>query len=139
MIILSIAGFGSLSDADPWNEFDIIVQDFGWGEEQMVFPLSNPSVELRLIQSPITNPPEVRINSCIFHTDNDIDAGIGVTGTAICKLLDDNGRAIAEGRTNFDFYTGSDDLEILINFFSFPNSNLEQNVFDIFFIIEAPV
>jgi len=112
VVIVSLIGTGVL--AEPWNEFDLFVQQFGWAEENLVSPVSNPSIDVRLIQVP--NPPGDPINlisACIFHSSADIPAGTGLAqGSAICKLLDDQGLAIAEGRSFFQSYTASDDLQV---------------------------
>jgi len=139
VVIISLMGTGVL--AEPWNEFDLFVQDFGWGEETLVSPVSNPNVEVRLIQVP--NPPgdpDNFIQSCIFHSAVDIPAGTGLAqGSAICKLLDDQGLAIAEGRSFFLSYTASDDLEVFISQMVFPGSNNNELIFDIKFIIQKPI
>ena len=139
VVIISLMGTGVL--AEPWNEFDLFVQDFGWGEETLVSPVSNPDVEIRLIQIP--NPPSDPINlisACIFHSAEDIPAGTGLAqGSAICKLLDDQGLAIAEGRSFFQSYTASDDLQVFISQMVFPGSNNNELIFDIKFIIQKPI
>ncbi len=77
VVIVSLMGTGVL--AESWNEFDLFVQDFGWGEETLVSPVSNPDVEVRLIQVP--NPPgdpDNFIESCVFKSTIDIPAGTGL-------------------------------------------------------------
>ena len=139
VVIISLMGTGVL--AEPWNEFDLFVQDFGWGEETLVSTVSNPNVEIRLIQVP--NPPSDPINlisACIFHSAEDIPAGNGLAqGSAICKLLDDQGLAIAEGRIFFKSYTASDDLQVFISQMVFPGSNNNELIFDIKLIIQKPI
>jgi len=139
VVIVSLMGTGVL--AEPWNEFDLWVQQFGWAEENLVSPVSNPDVEVRLIQVP--NPPGDPINlisACIFHSAVDIPAGTGLAqGSAICKLLDDQGLAIAEGRSFFQSYTASDDLQVFISQMIFPGSNNNELIFDIQFVIQKPI
>ncbi len=136
VVLFSLMGTGVL--AEPWNEFEVWVQEYGWAQKDIEFPLSQASLDIRIYTEPITG--ENFINSCVFHSDQDITSGSGLSsGKAICKLLDINGNAIAEGRTTFDSYMGSDDLEIFITSFVFPNSNLNDNIFDIKFIIEGPI
>jgi len=139
VVIISLMGTGVL--AEPWNEFDLFVQDFGWGEETLVSPVSNPNVEVRLIQVP--NPPgdpDNFIESCVFNSTIDIPAGTGLAqGSAICKLVNDQGQAIAEGRIFFLSYTANDDLIVPISSFVFPGSNNNELIFDIKFIIQKPI
>ena len=127
--------------AEPWNEFDLFVQDFGWAEENLVSPVSSPSVEVRLIQVP--NPPgdpDNFIESCVFTSTIDIPAGTGLSqGSAICKLVNDQGQAIAEGRIFFLSYTANDDLIVPIGSFVFPGSNNNELIFDIQFVIQKPI
>ncbi len=137
--VISLMGTGVL--AEPWNEFDLWTQDLGWGEEALVSPVSQPTVEVRLIQVP--NPPadpDNFITACIFTSIIDIPAGAGLSqGSAICKLVDDQGLAIAEGRVFFESYTASDDLEVFISQMVFPGSNNNELIFDIKFIIQKPI
>jgi len=84
------------------------------------------------------------ITSCVFHSYEDIPTGSGLSqGSAICKLLnapaDEGGVAIAEGRVFFNSYTGSEDLEVLITQKIFPDSNNNELIKDVAFIIEAPI
>lgn len=134
VVLFSLIGTGVL--AEPWNEFEVWVQEYGWAQKDIEFPLSQASLDIRIISQSGTN----FINACVFHSDQDITSGAGIsTGTAICKLLDGTGNAIAEGRTFFDSYMGSDDLEIFITSFAFPGSNNHDNIFDVKFIIEGPI
>ena len=134
MVLFSLIGTGVL--AEPWNEFGVWVQEYGWAQKDIEFPLSQASLDIRIISQSGTN----FINACVFHSDQDITSGAGLSsGTAICKLLDINGNAIAEGRIFFDSYMGSDDLEIFITSITFTGANINDNIFDIKFIIEGPI
>ncbi len=137
--IVSLMGTGVL--AEPWNEFDLLVQDFGWGEENLVSPVSNPSIDVRLIQVPNRpGPPDNFIESCVFNSTIDIPAGTGLAqGSAICKLINDQGQAIAEGRIFFLSYTANEDLIVPISAFVFPGSNNNELIFDIQFVIQKPI
>lgn len=136
VVLFSLIGTGVL--AEPWTEFGMVVQELGWAKNDIEFPVSNPSLDVRLTTQPGTNTNF--ITGCVFHSDEDIPVGVGLsTGTAICKLLDEQGRAIAEGRIFFDSYTGSDNLEVRIQDTAFLNANINSNVFDIKFIIEGPI
>ena len=139
VVILSLMGTGVL--AEPWNEFDLWVQDFGWGAESIVSPVSQPTVEVRLNQTP--NPPgdpDNFITACVFKSAIDIPEGSGLAqGSAICKLINDQGLAIAEGRLFFLSYTANEELEVPINSFAFPGSNNNDLIVDIKFVIQKPI
>lgn len=139
VVFVSLVGTGVL--AQPWNEFDVWVQQLGWAQQDLISPVSNPDVEIRLIQVPNPpNTPDNFVSSCVFHSAIDIPAGTGLSqGSAICKLLDEQGQAIAEGRSFFQSYTGSSDLEVFISDFVFPGSNNNDLVFDIKFLIQKPL
>jgi len=84
------------------------------------------------------------ITSCVFSSTESIPAGTGFSqGTAICKLLnapaDQGGVAIAEGKIFFDSYEADTDLEVFITQTIFLNSNNNELIFDVQFIIEAPI
>ena len=86
----------------------------------------------------------ILINSCVFTSTESIPAGTGLSqGTAICKLLnapaDQGGVAIAEGKVFFDSYLANTELEVFITQKIFPNSNNNELIFDVRFIIEAPI
>jgi len=139
VVILSLMGTGVL--AEPWNEFDLWVQDFGLGVESIVSPVSQPTVEVRLNQVP--NPPgdpDNFITACVFKSAIDIPEGSGLAqGSAICKLINDQGLAIAEGRLFFLSYTANEELEVPINSFAFPGSNNNELIVDIKFVIQKPI
>ncbi len=84
------------------------------------------------------------ITACVFTSPENIPAGSGLSdGRAICKLLnapaDEGGVAIAEGRTSFASYVANTELEVFITQKIFPNSNNNELIFDVRFIIEAPI
>ncbi len=84
------------------------------------------------------------ITACIFTSPENIPAGTGLSqGSAICKLLDapadEGGVAIAEGRMGFDSYVADDELEVLITQMIAPLSNHDELIFDVEFLIEAPL
>ena len=141
VVILSLMGTGVL--AEPWNEFDLWVQDFGLGVESIVSPVSQPTVELRLNQvpSPVRGgDPDNFITSCVFTSAIDIPKGSGLAqGSAICKLINDQGLAIAEGRLFFLSYTANEELEVPITSFVFPGSNNNELIVDIKFVIQKPI
>ena len=136
MVLFSLIGTGAL--AEPWNEFEIWVQEYGWAQKDIEFPLSNPALDIQ-----VTNQPGTNVNfitGCVFNSDEDIPAGTGLSpGQAICKLLDVNGNAIAEGRIIFDSYNAGDDLLVRISDTVFQDANINDNIFDIKFIISGPI
>ena len=84
------------------------------------------------------------ITACVFTSPENIPAGSGLSdGRAICKLLnapaDEGGVAIAEGRIDFSSYTANDELRVPINVMVTPFSNNNELIFDVRFIIEAPI
>lgn len=139
VVLFSLVGAGILGQ--PWNEFNLAVQQLGWSEKSMKSPASHPSMELRLntIPNPV-GPPDTVITSCNFHSAEGIPAGIGLSmGVAICKLIDNRGVAIAEGALFFNSYTANDDLNVLITQKIFPEANHNQFIKNIKFIIQAPI
>ncbi len=74
------------------------------------------------------------VNACSFHTPD--ATGLGPGSTVICKLTDDNGFVVAEGRA--DFANGLDKSErtlIPIDMTAFDGANEIQNINDIKLIV----
>ncbi len=86
---------------------------------------------------------ENTIKFCSFHSEDDIDEATGTQvspGLLICKLTDDRGLAIAEGRLNFDKYDGSDKLFIEITMTAFDGANdVQAPIHDVKLIVTAPI
>ena len=113
--------------AEPWNQFDLWVQQLGWGEDALNSPISHATVDLEIKKIVNTNNTATFeddwfdnvIQSCSFHSGDDIDPAIGTViseGAIICKMLDDRNLAIAEGRLAIvDGYAASDRLLIHIS------------------------
>ena len=118
---------------DPWNQFELLVQSLGWGENMLNSPISHAFVDLEIKK--ILNDAGTEesgddffdnvIQSCSFHGDKDIDAippdtqTTAITtinpGVIICKMLDENNNAFAEGKITLeDGYTASDKLLVPI-------------------------
>ena len=101
--------------------------------------------EIRIKGATGASVPINLITSCIFRSPESIPAGTGLSqGSAICKLLnaphDEGGVSIAEGRAFFNSYPGNNaDLEVLITQKIFENSNNNELIKDVKFIIEAPI
>ena len=150
-VAVTLIGTGFL--AEPWNEFDLWVQQFGWGEADVMSPISQAAVDLNIKKIPQDNGTTVEdcdgilvgetfdecitrvttddyfdniISHCSFHSDDSIPAAEDHNispGLIICKLTDDRDLAIAEGRINFDSYSASDHLFIEITMLAFPGAN----------------
>lgn len=152
----ALVGTGFLNN-DSWNEFELWVQQLGWGEDMLNSPISHAFVDLevkKIVNDAGTDPavecaglddtttPTLAectalnlgddyfdnvIQSCSFHADKDIPApptpvaalpgvpGLDVQvfneGVIICKMLNEDGNAIAEGKVtivDIDGYTSSD-------------------------------
>ena len=121
---------------ESWNEFELWVQQLGWGEDMLMSPISHAFVDLdvkKILNDNETpnNPADDYfdnvIQSCSFHADKDIEAppanvapGIGTTGLSvqvfndgiiICKMLNEQSQAIAEGKISIvalEGYTSSE-------------------------------
>ena len=101
---------------EAWNRFDLWVQSLGWGENMLNSPISHAFVDLEvkkvLNDAGTTNPSDDFfdnvIHACSFHGDKDIPGIPPSTpttvitpinlGVIICKVLDENNNAFAEGK-----------------------------------------
>ena len=109
--------------ADPWNQFELFVQQLGWGEADLDSPISSATVDLEIkkILSEDGTFYENVISDCSFHSADSISAATGSgarDGKIICKILDENLNAFAEGHIPIvaaDGYSGSDTLFIPID------------------------
>ena len=167
-VAVALVGTGFLGE--PWNEFTLFVQQLGWGEADVDSPISSATVDLEIKKTTnengtpvsecdkITDPVEKAeciakqkaddffentIKFCSFHSGDDIDAATGTQvspGVLICKLTDDRGLAIAEGKLNFDKYEGSEKLFIEITQTAFDGANdVQAPIHDVKLIVEAPI
>ncbi len=167
-VAVALVGTGFLGD--PWNEFELWVQQLGWGEADVDSPISSATVDLEIKKTTNENgtlesecdevtPPDAKkacvtaqkaddffentIKFCSFHSEDDIDKATGTQvskGKLICKLTDDRGLAIAEGRLTFDKYDGSDKLFIEITMTAFDGANdVQAPIHDVKLIVEAPI
>ena len=115
---VALLGTGFLSDGEPWNEFEIWLQQLGFGEAMLESPVSHATVDLE-IKKVLTEGDEFSgdyyrnvIEACTFHSDTTIPAVTGngaVVGKIICKILDEHQRAFAEGHIEIPLtgYIGS--------------------------------
>jgi len=103
---------------EPWNEFVLFVQSLGWGESMLNSPISHAFVDLEVKKIQNDGPdgePDTGddffdnvIHACSFHGDKDIPGIPPSTlqtivtpinnGVIICKMLDENNNAFAEGK-----------------------------------------
>ena len=115
---VALVGTGFL--AQPWNQFELFVQQLGWGEADLDSPISSATVDLEIkkILSEDGTFYENVISDCSFHSATSI---AGVTGpgardgTIICKILDANNNAFAEGHIAISSYDASTVLFIPID------------------------
>jgi len=127
--VAAVALIGTGFLADPWNQFDLWVQQLGWGENKLMAPISHATVDLEVKK--IVNDNETPdlladdyfdnvIQSCSFHSADDIpgipeEATPINDGLIICKMLDDRELAIAEGKLTIPGgYDSSDHLFVPI-------------------------
>ncbi len=141
VILLSLTGTAILGE--PWNNIGLVVQAIGWGEKNLESPLIDASIELMLDTVPGENPeapPITIVAACGFRSDENIPKGTGIAnGTIICKLLNEDGNAIAEGDVTITSYTAGDLVIIDINQPIFIGANHFVNVFNATVIVEAPL
>ena len=114
----ALVGTGFLNEnVEQWNQFVLWVQELGWGEAALDSPLSHAFVDLEVKKivnnngSPLDFSDDYFdnvIQSCSFHGDKNIDAPPASTtgatiqvlseGVIICKMLNEDQNAIAEGK-----------------------------------------
>ena len=128
---------------EPVNNIQLWVQALGYGEGNLETPITTATVDLLLDSVPAEDPqmpPITIVSKCAFHSDEDIDVGTEKSdGKLICKLLNEDGNAIAEGDITFSQYTASDILEIPINQPIFLGATNFDNVFDAMVIVQGPL
>ena len=147
VIVVSLSGIG-IQQVQSWNEFDLLVQQYGWAEKDIEPPVSNFSVELMLEKvlndngtpDPTDDFFETFVNACIFSSTDNIPEGTGLSpGKVVCKLVNAEGDAIAEAREFFFSYTANDPI-IIKSFVRTTNESLKlDNIFDVTAVITAPV
>ena len=149
-VAVTLIGTGFL--AEPWNQFDLWVQQFGWGEADIDSPISQAAVDLNIkkVLNDNGTPSDVTddyfdniISHCSFHSGDSIAAAEDHNispGKIICKLTDDRDLAIAEGHIEIDSYIGSDHLFIKIDMLAFPGANdVTAPIHDVKLVVEAPI
>ena len=141
-VILGLAGTGYL--AQPQNNINLFVQALGFGEANLVSPVDNASIELMLDTVPSGNPEQpltTIVSACGFSSHNIIPLGTGkAEGKIVCKLLNKDGNAIAEGDIPLSSYDPADTLIVVpINQPAFLGATNFNNVFDAMVIIQGPL
>ena len=163
--VVGVALLGTGFLGEPWNNIELWVQELGWGEENLMTPISHAYIDLELKKEINDNgTPEDDsddffnniIKACSFHSDDSLDAAAGEglnlsPALIICKLTNEEGLAIAEGKIILDGigdetcpqrdppmngYDGSDTIRIDMCQFAFDFSNEVQEVHDIKIIVE---
>ena len=141
MIVGGLLGTGFLGE--PVNKIDLWVQALGFGEGDLETPITTATVDLLLDAVPAEDPqlpPITIVSACAFHSDENIDIGTGKSdGKLICKLLNADGNAIAEGDILFSQYTASEILIIPINQPIFIGATNFDNIFDAMIIVQGPL
>ena len=122
--------------AEPWNQFELFVQQLGWGENTIASPVSSASVDLEIKKllnfgedgkkGTADDYYDNVISDCSFHSVTTIDPLPTTTqgardGLIICKILGEVQpnvfEAIAEGNIPIEWekgYVGSTTPAILI-------------------------
>jgi len=147
VIIVSISGLG-IQQVQSGNQFELLVQQYGWAEKDIDPPVSDFSVELMLEKelndNDTTDPTddffETFVRGCIFSSTQDMPAASNLSpGSVTCKLMDAQGNAIAEGLIVFLSYTANEPIEI-IAFSTISDDSLNfKNIFDVTAIVQAPI
>jgi len=163
--VVGVALLGTGFLGEPWNNIELWVQELGWGERNLEAPISHAYIDLEL-KKVINNGPDGEkgtsddffnniIKACSFHSDqslDEFDTELGLSpALIICKLTNEEGQAIAEGKIILDGvgdeeceqrdapingYTGSDTIRIDICQNAFKLSNEVQEVHDIKIVVE---
>ena len=171
--VVGVALLGTGFLGEPWNNIELWVQELGWGERNLEAPISHAYIDLEL-KKEINFGPDGKqgtnddyfnnvIKACSFHSDDSLDAfntdkdkngnTLGISpALIICKLTNEEGLAIAEGKIILDGvgdencpqrdevengYEASDKIRIDICQTAFDFSNEVQEVHDIKIIVEG--
>ena len=169
--VVGVALLGTGFLGEPWNNIELWVQELGWGERNLETPISHAYIDLELKKEINFGPDNIEgtsddffnnvIKACSFHSDqslDEFDAELGLSpALIICKLTNEEGLAIAEGRQILNGvqpnekenpddcdqrdevqngYIGSSTIRIDICQTAFDFSNEVQEVHDIKIIVE---
>jgi len=167
--VVGVALLGTGFLGEPWNNIELWVQELGWGERNLESPISHAYIDLELKKVINAGPDKEKgtsddffnniIKACSFHSDDSLDEFDQELGLSpaliICKLTNEEGLAIAEGKIVLDGvgiggegeecpqrdpaqngYDGSTTIRIDICQNAFTDSNEVQEVHDIKIIVE---
>lgn len=127
----------------PVNKIDLWVQALGFGEGDLESPITTATVDLLLDLVPAEDPqmpPVTIVSACAFRSGENIKIGTEKSeGKLVCKLLNSEGNAIAEGDITFLSYTAGDILTIPINQPIFIGATNFKNVYDAMIIVQGPL
>ncbi len=141
LAIVGVAGIG-LSMGFLAPGFTLNVQQLGAQETLLESPVKTVSIdfEINKVETEVPGPGTHTaflnvIDACSFHSPTNLGSG----SVIICKLTDENGDIVAEGRLNLaTLYSGSDTTFIPIEQVAFLNANDVQNIFDVKIIVLGP-
>jgi len=135
--------------ANTGTDIDMWVQSIGWGEGDFVSPVQDGNASIEILLDTIQGtPPITFVSACAFSSTEDIPLGQGkADGLIICKLLNKDGNAIAEGFLPLTVsavnpnvaYDKSETLIIDITQTINADSTHIVNFFDAMIVIEAPL
>ena len=187
--VVGVALLGTGFLGEPWNNIELWVQELGWGEENLLTPISHAYIDLELkkeindngtteqkcIDLELSEEEEAQcikdadeddffnnvIKACSFHSDDSLDEAAQdpfnlSPALIICKLTNEEGLAIAEGKQILNGvqpdiedpdaclqrdevlngYEGSTTIRIDICQTAYDFSNEVQDVHDIKIIVE---
>ena len=141
VIVAGLMGTGFLGE--PVTKINLWVQALGWGEGDLESPITTGTVDLLLDSIPNENPdlpPVTIVAACDFHSDETIDAGTGKSdGMLVCKLLNENENAIAEGSVSFSQYSASTHVIIPINQPIVIGATNFDGIFDAMVLVKGPL
>ena len=145
IVVLSLMGTSLL--ASSGNNIELWAQPIGWGEGDLESPIDNAKVEI-LLDILEGDPPITFVSACDFSSTEDIPKGQGkAEGVIICKILNEDGNAIAEGSIPLTVsevnsnvaYDKSETLRIDINQPISEDATHIDRFFDAMIIVEAPL
>ncbi len=143
LAIVGVAGIG-LSMGFLAPGFTLNVQQLGAQETLLESPVKTVNVdfEIKRAETEIPGTPGGThtaflnlIDACSYHSPTNLGAG----SVIICKLTDEEGDIVAEGRLDLaTLYSGSLTTFIKISNTAFENANDIQNIFDVKIIVLGP-
>ena len=120
--------------------FTLNVQQLGAQETFLESPINTASIDFTISKIEGVNLAgdtvfKNRIVRCSFHSPTTLEAG----SVIICKLTDENGDIVAEGRLDLTSqYVGTSTTFIPIQQVAFENANDVQNIEDVKIIVLGP-